>query len=483
MTETKSLKERTAKGLFWGGMSNGVMQLLNLVFGIFLSRLLSNSDYGMIASLAIFPAIANIFLEGGFISAIVNRKEVRHEDYNALFWFNILGGIVLYVLLFFSAPWIAAFYEIPAMTPLARLLFLSFVFSACATAPSAYFFRHLMVKERARIMMIAISISGVCGVTAAFLGWGYWAIALQTVLFTGLTTVMLWMASPWKPTLQINFQPLREMLPFSSKLFFTYIFNQINVNVFSIFLGYFYSMGTAGIYSQGNKWTTMGYSTIAGMINGVAQPVLREAGLDEIGRLRNVFRKMLRFTVFVSFPLMLGLGLIAKELILITITAKWLPCVVVMQILCVWGAFTPVSTLYSNLMNSIGRPAIYMWNTIGLGLLQLICVWGSYPYGLETMLMVFVGINIAWLFVWHYFAWRYIGLSLWDVLRDVVPYSVISGIVILVAWLAARTIDNLYLSLAVKVVVAAGLYTGIMWLLNSVVFRESLDYLFKRKRK
>lgn len=483
MATPQSLKERTAKGLFWGGLSNGMMQLLNLTFGIFLSRLLLKSDYGMVGVLTIFSALANIFLEGGFIGAIVNKKEVRHEDYNALFWFNILGGFVVYGILFFCAPLIAAFYRKPELLPLSRFLFLGFLFSAMGTAPSAYYFRHLMVKERAKILMISMFVAGIVSVICAFHGWGYWGIALQTVLFTGLTTVLLWVFSPWKPTLELNFRPLREMLSFSSKLFFTYIFTQVNVNVFSVFLGRFYTMDQAGTYTQGNKWTSMGYSTITGMINGVAQPVLREAGMDEVTRLQNVFRKMLRFTVFVSFPLMFGLGLVAEELIVIAITEKWLSSVVVMHILCVWGAFVPVGTLYSNLMNSIGRPNIYMWNTIALGIVQLLCVWCLYPYGLQTMLIGFVVINILWLFVWHYFAWRFISLSLWQVLRDIFPYLAISVLAIGTAWFAGKAVGNIYLSLLIKVVVSVSIYSFVMWRLNSVVFRESLEYLFKRKRK
>lgn len=437
----------------------------------------------MVSVLLIFSAMAGVFLEGGFIGAIVNKKEVRHEDYNALFWFNILGGIVVYVILFLCAPLIAAFYRTPDLVSLSRFFFLGILFSAFSTAPSAYFFRHIMVKERAKITMTAMAVAGVVSVICAFHGLGYWCIAVQTVLFAGLTTLLLWCASPWKPTWEFDFRPLREMLPFSSKLFFTYIFNQVNVNVFSALLGRISTMNAAGIYSQGSKWTTMGYSTIAGMINGVAQPVLREAGADDVARLRNVFRKMLRFTVFVSFPLMLGLGLVAKELIVIAITEKWLASVMVMQVLCIWGAFTPVSTLYASLMNSIGKPDIYMWNTIGLGALQLICVWFSCSYGLATMLVVFVVVNIAWLFVWHYFAWKHIALRLRDVLKDSLPYLAVSIVAIGIAWLAARNIENLYLSLLVKVVVAALLYVGIMWKLESVVFRESIEYLLKKKRK
>ena len=275
-----SLKEKTAKGLFWGGIGNGAMQLLNLVFGIFLARLLSTTDYGMVAVLTIFSAMAGIFSESGFILALVNKKEVKHEDYNSVFWFNISIGASLYLILFLCAPFIADFYHTPELTRLARFQFLSFFIGSFGTAPTAYFFRNLMVKERSQIQIAAILISGITGVSCAYHGWGYWGIAVQTVVYVSTNTILLWIFSPWRPTFSFRFHPLRELLPFSSKLLFTSLFTHINNNIFSALLGRFYTIQQAGYYSQGSKWTTMGYSTIFGMINSVGQPVFREASED-----------------------------------------------------------------------------------------------------------------------------------------------------------------------------------------------------------
>lgn len=476
------LKQKTAKGLLWGGIGSGSMQLLNLFFGIFLSRLLSPADYGVVGALTIFSAMAGLFAESGFTLAIVNKKTISHDDYNAVFWFNIVAGLVLYGLLFALAPLIAAFYHQPEMVPLARFLFLGFLFGAIATAPSAYFFRNLNVKLRSQIQICAILLSGIVGVCCAASGCGYWGIAAQTVTYSGCNCLMLWARSPWRPTLSFRMAPLREMLPFSTKQLVTSLFTHINNNFFSVLLGRFYGMKPTGYYTQGSKWTTMGYTTISGMLNSVAQPVFREASEDS-ERLCRVFMKMLRFTSFVCFPAMFGLAIVARELIVLTVTAKWLPCVPVMQILCVWGAFMPVATLYGNLFNSIGRPNIYMWNTIALGLMQLVCVLLSYPYGLEVMLEVYAGINVAWLFVWHYFARKHIGLSLAGVLKSIMPYIAVSLLVMAATVAATARIADPLLSLPAKILMAAALYGLLMWRLKSVVFRESIGYLTKGKIK
>ena len=176
-----TLKEKTAKGLLWSGINNGLQQVLNLFFGIFLARLLTPADYGMVGMLTIFTAIASALQEGGFISALTNRKEICHEDYNAVFWFCSTCSVCIYLLLFFAAPWIAAFYHEPALVPLARLSFLGFVMSSLSIPARALLFKKMMAKESAAISLTALILSGTIGVTMAANGFAYWGIAVQSL--------------------------------------------------------------------------------------------------------------------------------------------------------------------------------------------------------------------------------------------------------------------------------------------------------------
>ncbi|MDE6638881.1 MAG: oligosaccharide flippase family protein, partial [Muribaculaceae bacterium] len=233
-------------------------------------------------------------------------------------------------------------------------------------------------------------------------------------------------------------------------------------------------------YTQGNKWVAMCYSTLTMTINGVGQPVFREAG-DDPQRLCRIFRKILRFTVFISFPAMFGFAIVSPQLITIAITDKWIDCVPVMQILCVWGAFMPVSTLYGNLFNAINRPGIYMWTTISLGLLQLLCVVGSYRFGLNVMLIVYTVLNILWLLVWQRSAFRCIGLRLRDVLADILPYFFISAVVIGLTEFATKGIANNYLALGSKIAMAATLYFLVMKLVGASEIEEVKAYFKKKK--
>lgn len=475
----QSLKEKTAKGLFWGGVSNGMQQLLNLLFGIVLGRMLSPSDYGMVGMLTVFSAIAAALQEGGFISALTNRKEATQRDFNAVFWFSLACSLTLYLLLFWAAPWIAAFYQTPQLVPLARLSFLGFVISSLSIAPRACLFKQMRTKETTLISLSSLLVSGVTGIVLAACGFAYWGIALQSITFVTVMTLLNFRFSRWRPDRSFDFRPIHEMIGFSSKIIVTNIFTIINNNLFSVLLGKFYSVREVGNFTQANKWNTMGYTCITGMISGIAQPVLAQVA-DDRSRQLAVFRKLLRFTAFVSFPAMLGLSIVSHELIVLALTEKWLPAAGMLQLLCLWGAFVPLATLFSNLIISRGRSSIYMGSTVCLCVVQLGVACLMRPYGLEWMLRLFVAVHIGWIAVWFAFVHREIGLTLGQMLKDVSPYLLLSVLLTAGTYCVARPLDSLYLRLLLSVLLVAGLYALVLWRWQSVIFRETLQFLFRR---
>lgn len=474
------LKSKTAKGLFWGGIGNGLIQLLNLFFGIFLARLLTPHDYGMVGYLTIFIVLAGAIQECGFTNALINRSEIRHRDYNAVFWFTLLMGVFLYVTLFLCAPLIAWFYREPELVPLSRFLFLGFLISSSTAAHNAIMTKKLMVKQKTIAQVTGLIISGTIGVTMAFNGYAYWGIATQTVTYIFIYAALMWWFSPWKPSWSFDFSPIKEFWRFSVKVLITNVFMHINNNIFTVILGRLFTARDVGYYTQAAKWNLMGYSTISGMIQSVAQPVLREV-CDDIARQRQVFRKMLRFTAFVSFPAMLGLALVSHELITITITDKWSSSAVIMQMLCVWGAFFPITTLYTNMILSKGKSGVYMYGTIALGLLQLTVLLATASHGIFTMIVAFITINVAWLLVWHYFVQRYLNLTLWQALKDVMPFAIVATLTMLATHFITSPIGNIYLLLVAKILIAAVIYIGVMKLLHAQILNESVQYLFKKK--
>ena len=437
-----SLKEKTAKGLLWGGINNGAMQVLNLAFGIITARILNDSDYGMVGMLSIFSLIAGSLQESGFTAALVNKKEISHQDYNAVFWFCSGLSLTLYLILAGCAPLIADFYRNDELIPLARYSFIGFFIASLGIPHSAYLFRNLMVKQKALSSIIALVVSGCTGVAMALLGYSYWGIATQSIVYVSVINLCYLYFSPWRPTLQFDFRPLKSMVSFSSKLLLTNIFNHINNNLFSIILGRYYSEREVGQFNQANKWNLMGHSLITGMVSSVALPVLRQVA-DDSERQCRIFRKMLRFTAFISFPVMLGLSLIA-----------------------------PISK---------GKSNLFMWNTIAQGVSQLVVMYLLYPYGIQCMIKVYIAINVGWLLAWHYFVWREIRLSLFHAIKDVFSFGLIAAMIMAGVYFLTRSLTNLYLLITAKILLAGILYPLVMWLSGSATFKEALNYIFKKK--
>ena len=475
-----NLKHAVAKGFLWGGMSNAVCQVLSLVFGIFLARILAPGDYGPIGMLAIFSAIAGSLQDSGFVAAIANRKSVGHDDYNAVFWFSILISLFMYGVLYACAPLLADFFNEPVLIPLSRYSFLGFVVSGFGIAPSAYLFRELKVKENSIASICSVIATGVVGIVMALNGYSYWGIATQTIAFVFVRTVVRWYYTPWRPTIKVNFAPLKYLFAFSYRLLITSVFQRFNWNIFSFILGKFYSRSDVGNYTKAAEWFNMGGEVVNGMVNAVAQPVLAKV-VDDNERQLRVFRKMLRFTAFVAFPFMLGMSLVAEELIVVVITEKWLESAKILQILAIWGAFMPIQSMLTHLLVSRGRSRIFMWCTIVQGVLTLAMLLVMSPCGIKPMLVAYCVFNVAWLFVWNYFVKKEISLTLLMFICDLLPYMLLSAAVMLATYGITCFIGNIYILLVARILIAVLMYISAAWLIRSEELKEIIAFLFKRK--
>lgn len=477
----ESLKEKTAKGLFWGAMNNGAMQFIGLVFGIMLGRLLSKEDYGMMAMINIFPLIAISLQNSGFSSAIGNLKQPTANDYNSVFWFNIIVGTSLYVVLFFCAPFIADFYHDERLVPLCRLAFVNIVFSSLGTAQSAFLFKNMMVKQQAKASIIAVLLSSSAGVLMAWQGFAYWSLAVQGATYVGINTLLEWHYSSWRPSLKIDFTPVKKMFPFSFKIAATMIATRINDNVMNILLGRFYSNAVTGSYNQAYQWNSKCYLLLQGMLNPVIQPTLVNLS-DDKGRQLKVFRKMVRFISFLSFPLLLGLGLVSKEFIIITLTEKWLSSAEILRMLCIGGSVMPFYTLFSNVVISKGKSGTYFWCTISLSITQIVLMLLLWPYGIHLMVSVYVVLTIIWMLIWYSLAYRYIGYKPLDFLKDSCPFLLAAMAVMTITHFATMAITNMVCLLLARIVMAALLYFAVMKMARVEILNECMQFVLKKKK-
>ena len=478
----QSLKQRTAQGLFWGAMNSGTTQILNLAFGIVLGRLLSPDEYGIVGVLTIFTAIAADLQSSGFTQGLVNRKRIDEKDYNAVFTFNVGMSAGMYAILFFASPLIAEFFHQPCLTIVSRVVFLTFLIASLGIAHGGYMAKRMMNREIAIIGFLALLTSGGTGITLACLGYGYWSLAWQQVAYvTVITLGRYFFVKTWRPRITLRLTPIREMAPFAMNILVTKIVTTLSNNLLTVIFGRLFPIHQVGNYSQAFKWDTMASSLVSNTVGQVAQPVLYEsnAGNEKERQLR-VFRKMVRFTSFLSMPLMFGLAIISREFILLTIGSEWEGCVLMLQILCLSGAFLPIHTMYQNLAISRGKSNVFMWLSLAQIVLQLLIILSTHRFGMTVMVCAYSLLIILWLLPWHFFVSRMTGYRWCDVAKDIVPFMLVALAVMAVTFLATTSLSSLYLQLALRIFMAAVLYATVMYIGKVEILNECIQFI-KRK--
>lgn len=476
----ETLKEKTAKGLFWGGLNSLTQQVIGVAFAIILGRLLDNADFGMMAMISVFSLIATTLQNSGFPTALANMKEPHDNDYNSVFWFNIIVGFSAYTVLFFCAPLIADYYNEPRLIPLCRYAFLSILIASFGTAQNAFLFKNLRAKQQAKAAMVAVLIASSTGVACAFAGLAYWSLATQGLVYVSINTLMAWHYSPWRPSLKnITFEPAKRMFRFSFKILLSNITTIINNNILNFLLGHYFTARDTGNYNQAYQWNSKCFSLVQSMVNQVAQPVLVDLQ-NEGERQLNAFRKMMRFAAFLSFPLLLGFGLVAKEFIVLTVGPKWIVSVGYVQILCFAGATMPLSTLLSNMVISKGKSNLYLYCILGLGIIQIITMLLLWPYGIKNMVIAYTLINITWVFVWLFFVNRLTSYGLWFFIKDTTPFALAAFAVMAATHFATASIHTLWLLLICRIAMAMLLYYAVMRIARVQILAECQQFIIKK---
>lgn len=470
-----SLKSKAVKGILWGSISNGAQQLLAVFFGIYLSRILTPHDYGLVSIIIVFATVCSSIQEAGFINALANRKKIEHRDYNAVFWTSLLISISLYIILFSISPIIGYFYNQPELVTAARVLFIGLVFGSLGVAHSAYLFKTLKVKERSIATVAGTLCSGAIGITLVYLGYAYWGIVFQSITYSFTFSLICFLYSGFRPTLRIDFSPIKELWGFSSKILITRVVETLNNNILTLILGK-NSTTSTGNYTQANGWSIKAQGVIANMSHGFAQPMLSTIA-DDGERQKRIFTKLLNFICFAAFPGLTLLNVVAEEFIVITVTDKWIPAVPILKVLCLNAAFLPIINFYSNFLLSKGKSDLYMRYIISFGIIQLIIIY--FLHGDDVMPMVW-GISLFtmfWTFVWQisvaqYSKIEYSQLSL-IIIKYLIP-SVLGGVF---TYFIGNFVSGIWISFIVKAFVFCITYLSILYIIKSEVLLEIIHYL------
>lgn len=466
-------------------------QILYAVTGVVLARVLSEEDFGLIGALLVFQAFASLLVDSGFAYALIQRKRPTKLDYSTVLWFNLGAATLLYLVLFVCAPLIAdCFQGDQRLIPLSRVMFLSLILNASAIVQTNRLMKAMDVRMVAVSNSLGLILGGGVGIVLAVTGYGAWAIVWQTIVLAAGKSLVLWTSTRWRPLMRFSWTALRSYFGIGSKMMLTSFLNTVFLNIYSFFIGHSVGLASLGYYTQGDKWSKMGITSISQILTSSFLPAL-SAVQDSPERFRAMVSKMNRFTSYLLFPAMLGLMAMAKPIFHTLFGDKWDPSIILFQLLLLRGVFTVLNSLYNNYLLALGHGNAIVKLEIVRDTAAVIALAATFPfmaltmpgdpvYGLRILLW---GQIAATLLTWvasFVVTVRVTGVGPWRFITDMLPYFMQTILIIPVMLLVAMPVGAAWLKLAVMAITALTLYLGGNHLFHSKIQREVLQYITGR---
>lgn len=475
-----NLKGKTQKALAWSFADKFGQQLLYFISGVILARILNAEDYGKTGVLAIFIALAGILIDSGFASALIRKKNATQADYSTIFYFNLGFSLVLYAILFFSAPYIARFFRLPDLTLICRVFFLTLLFNATALIQQTLLFKNICFTQCAKVNIFSLAISSAIAIILAYLGFGVWALVAQTVGLAFFRAFFFWSYGNWRPSYEFRLASIKEFFGYSSNLIATGILNNVFNYIYPIIIGKFYGISNAGYYTQANKYQDIASSFIGNVFRSVGFPVLSSIQEDRV-RLKRVFRKYIRAMAFFIFPIMSLMIVVSHPLILILLKEQWLPSVPYFRILCISGAFAPFIILFYDLFNSIGRPGLNLQMEIWKKAFLFVGILIFYSYGIISLIWLWVCYTLLSLTATIILGHIYTGYLFKEFLRDISPYLVLALFCTGICGFLYNLLPTEVLRLLVIPLIYVIIYLGISKILKMEMINEFVQMIRKNK--
>ena len=473
-----SLKEKTVKGVMWSSIDRFSTQGIQFVFSILIARQLLPSDYGVVAMLGIFLAVSQTFIDSGFGTALIRKIDRTDTDFSTVFYFNIVVAAFFYLVLWFAAPYIAAFYEIPLLEDVTRVVALTLIFSSLSGVQNAKLSIAIDFKTRAKISVSVTLLTGAIGLWMAYNGYGVWALVVQSVFASLLGTVLLWCLVRWIPKRTFSWQSFREMFSFGSKLLASALLDTIYNNMYTLIIGKFFSSATLGLYSRASSLARYPSSNITGVLQGVTFPVLSSIQ-NEPERLAGAYKRFLRLSAFVIFPSMIGLAAVADPLIRLVLTDKWEGCIYLLQIVCFSMMWYPIHAINLNLLQVKGRSDFFLKVEIIKKIQGVLILFITVPMGIVAMCYGSVVSSLLCLIYNTYYTQKLIGYGYVAQMKDLLHILVHSLVMGAGVWCIVQMFDSLWWQLIVGVLSGAVYYIAGASLMRF----EELDEVISLVRK
>lgn len=476
-----SLKEKTVKGFVWSSIDRFSGQAIQFVFSILIARLLTPEDYGVIAMLGVFLAVSQTFIDSGFGTALIRKIDRTEVDFSTVFYFNIIVAIVFYLILFFLAPVIAGFYHTPLLEPVTKVISLSLIISSLSGIHNSKLSIAIDFKTKAKASILSALITGLVGLWMAYAGYGVWALVVQNLCLRVIWTFMMWIFVKWRPQLVFSWESFKELFSFGSKLLASGLLDTIYNNLYTIVIGKVFSPTVLGVYSKANSLAQFPSFNITSVVQTVSFPVLSTIQNEE-ERLADVYKRLLKLSAFIVFPLMVGLSAVADPFIRIILTDKWVDTIPILQIICFSMMWYPINSINLNVLQVKGRSDYFLKLEVIKKVQGVLFLCLTVPMGIIPMCFGNI-INTLLNLIWNtYYTKKLINYGFLEQMKDLLPIMihslVMGGIVVLIV----NYMMTIWLKLIVGVLCGMIYYILGAYIMKFPEMNELLSIL-KLKRK
>lgn len=474
----EQLKKETKKGVIWSAAQRFSTQGLQFVITLFMARLLTPEDYGIIGMLGIFLAVSSVFVDSGFISALTRKQDRTQADICTVFYFNITIALLFYLILFICAPLAAQFYNLPILSPVLRVMGLIIIINSFGAVQATLLTIKLDFKTQARVAIISISLSGIIGIICAYFGLTYWALVIQGIISSSISTLLFWFYSSWRPNVIFSRRSFKEMFSFGSKLLASALIDSIYNNIYAMIIGKLFSAGTLGHYSRAESYANFPSISITGIMQRVTYPVLCTMQNNN-QELAHTYRKFLSLSAFIIFPMMAGLSALAHPFVVIIIGHQWEFCSVLLQILCFALMWYPIHAINLNLLQVKGRTDLSLRLEIIKKIVGVIILCSFIPFGIVALCYSRILSSVLCLIINTYYTGKMINVGFIRQMKDFAPTLIIS----IMMWGIIMAVNsftvNLYLQISMGIIIGILFYSLFSFIFNRELFKTTLSLFFK----
>jgi teichuronic acid exporter len=474
----KTLKQKATTALAWSFIDKFGQQILYFATGVILGRKLSNSDYGLVASLSFFTAVAVAVIGSGYGRALINQKKATQDELQTVFLYNVGMSILFYLVLFFAAPLIANFFGHQELILLSRILFLCIPINAFYVIQEIVLNMRMDLNGNAKANIYALIPTSIMAGTAAFMGLGVWAIVIQAIALAIFKAFFLWKYGGFRIGGTFKRKVLSDLFPFGSRVMLTNLINAGFNNIYSVLIGRYYSIAQLGVFSFASKYQDIPSGLISNTFRGISVPLLSQLN-EEDDRLKRILGKLIQTVAFVGFPVMLGMVLIAKPFIIFLVTEKWLAAVPIFQILCFSGILVSFNSVLQEAVLAKGHSKAVLWVEILKKIVLVGLILLTINKGVAGLAFGLVLSSLAALVLSLLLSGKMVGYTIWNMIKDCFPYITISSILCVAAYYLTMPIGSNLLKLISCILFVGTLYLISSWLLKLEPMLELMAWIKK----